>query len=452
MPPEFLSTISSFSSHFTKPSWRNGIILLTGAILCPGSRTVCNCLRVLGLTGGGYHKYHRWLSRGRWSALRLSGSLFKLLVSFFFAETHSIVIAMDETIERRWGSKISKRGIYRDAVRSSRKHKVMVNGLRWLVLAVIVPLPWLNGKSWALPFLSIICPSKGYFERSDAKGKPKILTDYVLRTMDCLQRWTKLLNHSIYLVGDGTYAVFDLLKAGRDKGLHWIVRGRMDTILCHFPKPKKPGTRGVQAKVGKELLKMSKRINDGRVKWKRVVFSDWYGQKDKTMLYCTGKSIWYKGRHYRLPVQWVLLKDPEGKEEPVFIMTTCFAITPKEMIINFVGRWQIEVTFAEVRRHLGVETQRQWSPLAIERTTPMLMGLFSICCLFASRLYELSQLKPQTTGWYKKQHLTFSDVLFAVRDRIWEYRQYSILPSTPDLEHYRQIIRYLWQTLSRTAA
>lgn len=123
LSPEFQSVISIFSSTFSKRGWRKCLVLLCGAICCPGSRTVCNLLRSVGLTNDKrFHKYHRFLSRDKWSALRLSQLLLGKLVNAFVKPGEPLVFGIDETIERRWGVKITKRAIYRDAVRSSASH------------------------------------------------------------------------------------------------------------------------------------------------------------------------------------------------------------------------------------------------------------------------------------------------------------------------------------------
>ena len=149
LPPEFQDVISPFSCGFTKPTWEKIKLLFLGALLCPGSRTVCNILRTLGLEHqSSFHKYHRVLSCAKWSALKLSGTLLKLLVDAFIpAANEPLVFAIDETIERRWGTKIKKRGIYSDPVRSSQGHFVKCSGLRWMVLALLTTLPWLEGAS-----------------------------------------------------------------------------------------------------------------------------------------------------------------------------------------------------------------------------------------------------------------------------------------------------------------
>ncbi|MCB0562732.1 MAG: transposase, partial [Phaeodactylibacter sp.] len=121
LPPGFQRTISDFSTAFRKDVWPKALLLIAGAIICPGSRTVCNLLRSVGLQAERcFPKYHRLLSQDKWSAKRLSGVLLKLLVAAFAGPGEALVFGFDDTIERRWGAKIKKRGIYRDPVRSSK--------------------------------------------------------------------------------------------------------------------------------------------------------------------------------------------------------------------------------------------------------------------------------------------------------------------------------------------
>ena len=119
-------------------------------------------------------------------------------------------------------------------------------------------------------------------------------------------------------------------------------------------------------------------------------------------------------------IRWVLVVDPDGKCKPEAFFSTDAQHTPIQIVEYFVLRWSVEVTFQESRRHLGMETQRQWTDKAIARSTPALMGLFSIVCLMALRLISKGkELVPQTNAWYQKQHVTFSDVLALVRRYIW---------------------------------
>ena len=134
-----------------------------------------------------------------------------------------------------------------------------------------------------------------------------------------------------------------------------------------------------------------------------------------------------------IPIRWVLVVDPTGKMDPLPLMSTDPLMTPQQIIELYVDRWSLEVTFEETREHLGVETQRQWSDKAIVRSTPVLMGLYSLVCLMANRLWKEKLLKVEKTAWHKKKHATFSDMLRAVRMVVWRenliLRKVKITPS-----------------------
>ena len=157
LPAGFQKTISYFSFAFRKDVWQKVQVLLIGAIICPGSRTVCNVLRSVGLQWEkNFPKYHRVLSQDKWSALELSKVLLRLVIHTFVPKGEAIVLGMDDTIERRWGRKISKRGIYRDPVRSSKSHFVKCSGLRWLSLMVLTSLNrYILGTSYINSIVSI---------------------------------------------------------------------------------------------------------------------------------------------------------------------------------------------------------------------------------------------------------------------------------------------------------
>lgn len=175
LPPEFLQQISIFCSALRKRTWPKVLLLLMGAILCPGSRTVCNVLRVLGLSEEkAFHKYHRVLSKARWRARQLARPLLDALVKALLPGEQALLFGIDETIERRWGRRIKKRGIYRDPVRSSKSHFVKCSGLRWMCLMLLSPLPWTGRRRWALPMLTALCPSERYYQQR----RPKKLTDW----------------------------------------------------------------------------------------------------------------------------------------------------------------------------------------------------------------------------------------------------------------------------------
>ena len=455
LPSELRQQISFISVAFRKRTWKHARQLLIGAILCPGSRTVCNVLRVLGLEKeSAFHKYHRVLSMRKWSACKVAGALLEQLVSVFVRPGEALVFGIDETIERRWGSRILKRGIYRDPVRSSGSHFVKCSGLRWMSLMLLARLPWLQkGQCWALPFLTALCPSPRYYENATLPRSPKPLTDWARQFISWLGRWANHCSRPVYLVGDGSYATYELLDHARNLGVGLIARMRLDARLFHFPPTNRPADMpGAKPKVGARLLPMTKRLTDGRIAWKRIQLSQWYGCKDKDLLITHGQGIWYKGGQPRVPLSWILIKDPEGEKQPALLACTDLDLEPDKIITYFMRRWRVEVTFAEVRRHLGVETQRQWSDLAIERSTPSLMALFSIICLMAKPLFERGLIKPMHSAWYVKQHISFSDILTGVRLYIWRHNNFYTSPQKADVQKFARLNPNILYLLARAAA
>ena len=453
LPPGFQRTISVFSTAFRKGVWPKAQLLLTGAIICPGSRTVCNLLRSVGLQGERcFPKFHRLLSLDKWSTKWLSEVLLKLLLDTFTSPGQALVFGIDDTIERRWGRRINKRGIYRDPVRSSKSHFVKCSGLRWLSLMLLTGLPWLEaGVYWALPVLTVLCPSERFYESCDKQ--PKKLTDWARQIITWLGRRKNNLDRPLYLTGDGSFATYELFMHAQSLGIGMIARMKLSARLFYLPWAQWPKSkRGPKPLVGARLSDMEKRLSDRRVKWTRLIFSEWYGNRNKEMMITSGVAIWHKSNTVMVKIKWILIKDPEGKLDPVLLACTDTALSAEKIVTFFVRRWRVEVTFAEVRRHLGVETQRQWSDLAIERSTPSLMALLSIVCLMANTLHQRQPIQPNATAWYRKTAITFSDVLGAVRLEIWQKGKLSTSLFQPHVGSYSAKIRHLWFLLTQAVA
>ena len=203
-----------------------------------------------------------------------------------------------------------------------------------------------------------------------------------------------------------------------------ITRLRLDARLFDFPSPRPKGKRGPNPKVGKRQLTLNQRLEDANTNWTRLVIPNWYGQQQKVMLVASGTALWYKPSFACIPLRWVLLKDPQGSLRPMALQCTNLDLEPIQIISYFIRRWTLEVTFEEVRAHLGVETQRQWSDKAIARTTPALMALFSLITLWADQIHISQPIAPKTFAWYQKSHPTFSDAIASVKIRIWRNQKF----------------------------
>ena len=284
---------------------------------------------------------------------------------------------------------------------------------------LLTPIGW-AGRIWALPFLTVLAPSGRYHLK---KGKRhKTLGDWARQIAMTLHRW--LPGFQCIVTADGTYAIMELLALTR-RHVCWMVRFRMDAALYGFPQPYKKGQLGRPPLKGARQASLQQRLEDPATEWQKAYFSSWYGEENKEMEIASGKSIWYRAGKPIVPLRWALVRDPQGKHGPMAIACTGLDDDPIEIVRHFVKRWQVEVTFEEVRAHLGVETQRQWSDLGIARTTPVLMALFSLVALWADQLSKTQKLTVFQTAWYKKPAPTFSDAVASVRYRIWQFQLFS---------------------------
>jgi hypothetical protein len=263
----------------------------------------------------------------------------------------------------------------------------------------------------------VLAPSQRYHLK---KGKRhKTPGDWARQIAMTLHRW--LPDFQCIITADGTYAIMELLASTR-RHVTWITRFRLDAALFDFPPPYKIGQKGRPFIKGSRQPSLRLKLEDPTTEWKKVCFSLWYGEENKEMEIASEKAIWYRAGKPAVPLRWVLVRDAQGKHDPLAILCTDLESEPFEIVRDFVKRWQVEVTFEEVRAQLGVETQRQWSDQSIARTTPVLMALFSLVTLWADQLNTMQKLTIFQTAWYKKPYPTFSDAVASVRYRIWRFQ------------------------------
>ncbi|HNJ41088.1 MAG TPA: transposase [Acidobacteriota bacterium] len=428
LPEEFMNVIVTFAPLFTQPVWTHVQVLLTGAILTPRKRTVSSCLRVMGL-GEERHfgNYHRVLNRVRWSGLAASQRLLGLIVTAF-APQGELVCGLDDTIERRRGDRIAAKGIYRDPVRSSHSHFVKASGLRWLCLMALVRIPWAD-RVWALPFLTVLCPSERYHQERGRKHQK--LTDRARQLLRLVARW--LPERQVVVVADSSFAALELLHAVAAK-VTVVTRLRLDAALYEPARPRQPGQKGRPQLKGKRLPILAQVATNPATEWTSLTLSRWYNRRNREVEITTGTAVWYHTGKPVVPIRWVLVRDPKGEFEPQAFLSTKLATSPAQVLAWFVQRWQVEVTFAETRAHLGVETQRQWSQPAIARTTPALMALFSIVTLTAHAMQHQTPIPVERSAWYTKALPTFSDALAVVRSRLWWEAHFSMSLESKEME------------------
>lgn len=420
---EFSTVLERFAPLLRQRVWAHARVLIVGALLTRGQRTVTAALRVMGLGDEkDFVNYHRVLQRAVWSSLAMSRVLLLMLVQAF-APTGTLVIGGDETIERRRGDQIKAKGIYRDPVRSSRSHFVKASGLRWVTLMLLVPIPFAE-KVWALPFLTILAPSERYY--TDLSRQAKKLTDWMRQGLLQTRRW--LAQRRLVFVADSSYACLDWLAALQHlpDPIMAVVRFRLDAALFAPAPVRRPGTNGRPRKRGTRLPKLIDVAANPNTLWRRQVVANWYGERQRKIEWASGTAVWSNSGQPVVPIRWVILRDPLGRFKTQALLCTEAMAQPEQVVAWFIQRWQLEVTHREVREHLGVETQRQWSDPAIARTTPALFSLFSLVTLLAHRLAQRNKVLPRQTAWYAKPHPTFSDALAAVRYQLWRLPSFHV--------------------------
>jgi hypothetical protein len=428
LPQEIMNTLAPFMQVFSARVWEWAQILVVGAILAPGKRTVTSALHVLGLKDEKqFQNYHRVLNRARWSSLEVSRIMFGLLVAAFFDQQTPIVLGADETLEPRWGPKIKARSIFRDNKRSSHRVANYTPGLRWLSLMCLAKVPW-SDRVWGLPFLTILAPSP---KTNKKNGKRHKTTGMWLGQMvSVVRRW--LPDRRIVLTTDGGLTSVRLGWRCVREQVTLVSRLNWRAVLHERPGPQPKSKRGPKPTKGQRLPKLRETLAGAQTVWQHCQVN-WYGRAKQEVAIATGACLWYTPRQAPLLIRWVLVRDPLDKALPSAFFTTDPTLTAVQVIDYYIMRWGVEVTFQETRAHLGLETQRQWADLSILRTTPALLGLFSLITLLAHRLTDSSSFPVRSAAWYQKREPTFADAIALVRKQLWTYMKFVNYPAEKEV-------------------
>lgn len=302
-------------------------------------------------------------------------------------------------------------------------------------------------RIWALPVLTALAPSERYYEAHGRKAKK--LTDWARQVVYQLRRW--LPDRRLIMVGDSTYATLAFLHACQAlrSPVTVITRLRLDAAV-YEPTPLYAG-RGRPRKKGARLPTPQQRLADPATPWQRLPVV-WYNHQLRDIDICPFQAVWYHPGQPVVPIRFVLIRDPLGTFPPQTLLSTDCTLDPLDMFVYFKRRWQMETTFQQVRTHLGVETQRQWSDRAIARTTPCLLGLFSLVTLLADTLLSRHSLTVRSAAWYPKARPTFADALALVRRSLWASLTFQLSAPTPDMVKVPRVLLERFHVLLAYAA
>jgi DDE superfamily endonuclease len=294
---------------------------------------------------------------------------------------------------------------------------------------LLVPIPWAK-RVWALPFLTVLAPSARYHQ--DRGERHKKLTDWARQMFLVVRRW--LPERPLVVVTDSSFAVITLLWRIRHlpHPICGMTRLRLDAALYDPAPPRKPGHTGRPRLKGNRLPTLARVLRDAATSWATVTVRGWYSEGERAVEITSATGVWYHSGMPPLPIRWVLVRDPPGTFEPQALLCTDLIVDPVQILEWFVLRWRLEVTWQEARAHLGMETQRQWNARAIARTTPVLLGLFSMITLWAGQLAQEHTLPVRQAVWYRKSLPTFVDAIAIVRRHLWTSTHFYLSPVKAD--------------------
>jgi hypothetical protein len=409
LPPDAKPVFDLLVPIFTHPTATRFANLIAGALLTTGRRTIANILRTLGHLAKGHRtSFQRVLSSAQWSGLALGCALTRLLLERFLPQG-PITLVGDDTVDGHPGRKVYGKARHRDAVRSSHSYTAWRYGHKWVVLAVLVRVPWAT-RPWALPVLIDLYRSP---EVNQAEGRRhRTPAQLMMRLLRVLLR--RFPTRSFVFVGDSGFGSHEVARFchRHQPRLTRVSKFPSDARVFKPPPPYRgcgrPRVKGAALPKPRDVAATAKRH-------RRKV--PWYGGGTRKVDTVTAKGHWYKAGQGLVPIRWVFVSDQSGTHRDEYLYTTATTFSDVEVITAYCGRWNIETTFQECRSCLGLETTCGWSRRTVLRAGPCLLGLYGVVALLFDGLPP-SKRKGSVT-WPGKQGVTFTDALTSVRQWLW---------------------------------
>jgi hypothetical protein len=410
LPNEATAVLAALLPEFTRPTALRFTTLLAAALLTTGCHTVANLLRTLRhLAPGHPSAYRRVLSRAPWSGLALGCALARLLLDAFVPDG-PVVLVGDDTVDGHPGRKVYGKARHRDPVRSTHTHTAWRYGHKWVVLAVLVRLPFTT-RPWALPILvGLYRSAEDDEKRRRPHRTPAQLMCRLLRLI-----LIRIPNRRFVFVGDGGYGTHEVARfchRHRER-LTLVSKLHPEANLYEPPPPYKgkgrPRVKGGRRPKPSQAVATAKRLSRRRV--------GWYGGGTRRVGVLSGTGHWYKAGQGLVPIRWVFVRDVEGTHRDEYFFTTDVGLTAEAVIGHYAGRWNLETTFQEARAHLGFGTTRGRCRPTVLRAGPCLLGLYTVVALLYHALPEGQRVGG--VQWAGKKGVTFSDALCSVRRWLW---------------------------------
>jgi hypothetical protein len=406
--------VLSFKLCFTQPSFESFQSLLAGALLNRGRQTVANMVRSAGpMSEKSYASYSRFFNDSAWEEKTYSFLLLETILRIFPRHGRPHVrIIVDENLLRRKGKNVYGKCLHRDAVRSSQKHLVTTYGQKWVVFTVLVAIPGTR-RSWALPVELDIYQTKRYCQQHSL--------DY-LSSADITQLFLSRLKAnfphlSLEVIADGGFASVSFVAFCSHEGIKLSGKTKVNTILYNDPPRVQHKRRGRKKIKGARKKSLKLTAQDPKTFFKEFEVR-WYDGQMKKVQVLNQEGLWYKPGKGLVRIRLILVRDPQGTRQDECLYSTDLHAAEKEIIETVVLRWNIEVTFEELREYLDLESMKNWTEPSVKKQTLFVFSLYSLTAAWFSQFLEKETPAPRSESWYVKDHYTFSDALYFLRREI----------------------------------
>jgi len=418
----FMAIFANINLVLTRPTALNLCVLVRGALLATGERTVTSCLRAAWpWVRKHFSSYENVLRRSKLDGRDLSRFLFNLILRLL-PDENPIILIVDETLVRRYGPYVAGLGVHRDSLRSSCKRSGLSLGHKWVVLSVALKLPFMR-CCVALPILSrlYVSPSPARRSQVTCDIKHRSPARIAKALVAIVVRWAP--SRKFVLVGDKVYGSHNLADTfngkssnPRMRAVSLVSRMQPDAGL-YAPPPVRESGRGRRRVKGEKLLNPAQEAAREDARWEKTEVA-WYGGTRKEVKLLTGEGLWYKCGSKATWTRWVLVRYDGGRRGDEVYFTTDKGLEPGGVVELYVLRWSLETTFEETRRHLGLETLRNRTLTAVQRSVPMLLALYSLTIVWFAIQSKEHTTRAGSAPWYKKEAITYSDILDAAREDI----------------------------------
>jgi hypothetical protein len=399
---------------FSTPTYQRFLVLLLGALLTTGRRTITNILRTVRHQAPGHaSSYHRVFSQRRWSTWVMARALIRCLLDHV-VPPGPVLLAGDDTVTEHPGPKVFGKGRHRDGVRSSHSYTAYRWGHKWVVLSVLVKLP-LTTRPWALPVLVALYRPPEWDRVHGTRHKtPAHMARLLLAR---LVRWFPQ-RHFIF-VGDMGYGTSETARFCRQRRCHLTLVSKFygDAALYEPPPPRTCHTMGRPRVKGLKLASPQEVVANTAKRTSLLVA--WYGGTTRDIEIVTGTGHWYRIGEDLVAVRWVYVHDCTGTHRDEYFFTTDLTMKPQQLVECYTQRWSIETTFQECREYLKLESTKGYGKHTVLRFTPCLFGLYTMVVLLYLQLPSSSRTL-RAIFWRGKSTVTFSDMLTCVRRALWE--------------------------------